>query len=81
MSIDELTAVVAPPERPTEAGDAVAWEKVQADLGTALPEDFRDFGLRYGTGSFHDGKRIAVRPLNPFSVLFSGGVPGWRLCT
>lgn len=52
MPIEELIAVVQPPIHPVETGDFAKWEAVQRALGLSLPSDFRDFGIRYGTGCF-----------------------------
>jgi SMI1-KNR4 cell-wall len=62
MSIDRLTQVLPPPAAPLEAqGD---WAKVEAELKTALPADYKEFIRRYGTGNVNEF--IWVR--NPFSA-------------
>jgi hypothetical protein len=53
-----------------EAGNDRQWEAVQARLGTRLPEDWRQFGLAYGSGAFHDAGRLDIWILNPFSAEF-----------
>lgn len=64
MAIDELIAVVPPPHNPTETGSLEAWSAIECAIGIALPEEIRDFGLRYGSGMFGD----TVEVYNPFSV-------------
>lgn len=67
MSIDELVAVVKPPAQPLEAGPVECWNEIQEKLGTKLPDDLRDFGLTYGTGSF---SKLGIRVFNPFAAVF-----------
>jgi hypothetical protein len=67
VSLAELLQVVTPPEHPLETGDAARWTEVERRLGTRLPEDYRDFGLRYGSGYFDDPGRLMVYVWNPFS--------------
>lgn len=64
MAIDELVAVVPPPKRPLEAGPVKRWPAIQQSVGLALPDEYRDFGLTYGTGRFWNGE---VQIYNPFS--------------
>src|SRR5258708_26087404 len=63
MSIEELVAVVPPPDQPNESGPLEAISAVESALGTSLPKDVVDFGIRYGTGMFAD----TVEVFNPFS--------------
>jgi hypothetical protein len=52
MALPRLEALVPPPATPTAAsGDFAA---VEADLGTALPADYKELVRRYGYGSFCD---------------------------
>lgn len=53
MSIEALMAVVPPPAEPSEAFDG-PWEPVEAELGRALPQDYKDFVRTYGLGGFSD---------------------------
>ena len=53
MSIQELTAVIPPPNQPSEAGKPQNWLAIQKALGLKLPDDLRDFGMRYETGRFN----------------------------
>lgn len=50
MAIDELTQLIQ--SDPT--GTPVAWEEVEARLGTRLPADYKAFVDRYGTGAVGD---------------------------
>ncbi|MFZ3007111.1 MAG: SMI1/KNR4 family protein [Phenylobacterium sp.] len=51
MTIENLIRVVPPPVAPDEAY-AGPWEAIEADLGTGLPQDYKDFVRLYGFGSF-----------------------------
>jgi cell wall assembly regulator SMI1 len=68
MAIEDLLSVVAPPGSPTERGDTPRWEELQRTLGIALPTDYRDFGMHYGTGHFEDPGRLLIDVWNPFSA-------------
>jgi hypothetical protein len=66
MSIDALTAVVPPPARPLEVDAVDRWPLAQAALGVGLPQDYLDYALRYGSGSFGDPLWLEVwNPLSP----------------
>jgi hypothetical protein len=52
MSIEELMCVVPPPERIDEGGDADQMRRLQEQDDPKFPQDFYDFGIRYGTGRF-----------------------------
>lgn len=51
MSLEALMALVPPPTEPFEAFEG-PWEPVEAALGTALPQDYKDFVRVYGSGYF-----------------------------
>lgn len=51
MTIEALIAVVAPPAAPVETYDG-PWEAIETELGTALPQDYKDFVRLYGGGQF-----------------------------
>jgi hypothetical protein len=40
-----------PPERPSETPTGSSWQPVEARLGLELPEDYKEFITRYGTGA------------------------------
>jgi hypothetical protein len=64
MSLARLTELVPPPAHPTEVGTREEWEQKERELGTKLPEDYRQFVFTYGTGLF--GNLYVV--LNPFAA-------------
>lgn len=64
MSIDALTAVLPPPPAPVEVSGAGGWAKAEAELGAALPADYKAFIERYGTGLVAG----FIRPFNPFAA-------------
>jgi hypothetical protein len=51
MTIEALMEVVPPPAVPSEAFDG-PWEQIEAALGKALPQDYKDYVRLYGLGSF-----------------------------
>jgi len=51
MTIENLISVVPPPSAPEEAYLG-PWEAIEADLGTKLPQDYKDFVRLYGSGRF-----------------------------
>lgn len=67
MAITDLLAVVPAPKEPVHAGPAKGWPEVQRTLRIALPSDYRDFALHYGSGYFDDPGRLIVWAWNPFS--------------
>jgi SUKH superfamily protein len=64
MSLDALVSVLPPPDAPVDAGSPAGWAAVEAELGTALPADYKAFVERYGSGVIGD----FIRPFNPFST-------------
>lgn len=71
MAISELTDVAPPPRRPKDKGNSRQWAGVQRVLGTPLPDDYRDFAIRYGSGCFTDPGRLLLYVWNPFSAHYS----------
>jgi hypothetical protein len=63
MSLQKLLAIAPPPEAPREIGSPKAWEKIDQRLGVTLPQDYKDFVDRYGTGTFND----SITLFNPFA--------------
>lgn len=57
--------VVLPPAEPFEAFTG-PWEALEAELGTALPQDFKDFVRLYGSGYFMEFLGVSIpRTRNP----------------
>jgi hypothetical protein len=71
MAISELLKVVPPPANPVEAKNGTAWKRAQEVIGSKLPNDFRDVGLHYGSGTFC-GTYLGI--LNPLSADFERAV-------
>lgn len=59
MTIEALIKMVTPPAEPFEAPRG-PWEPIEAELGTALPQDYKDFVGLYGAGYFMEFLGIAV---------------------
>lgn len=59
MTIEALLKVAPPPARPDDAFDG-PWERVEAELGTRLPQDYKDFARLYGSGLFMNYLQIAI---------------------
>ncbi len=59
MTIEALVQVIPPPEAPT-ASFSGAWGPVEAELGTRLPQDYKDFVRIYGCGYLLDFMWIYV---------------------
>src|SRR5438128_2571968 len=64
MAIAELKKLVPPPATPFEVGSLAQWREVEAELGTRLPRDYRDFVFAYGSGLFAGLYRV----YNPFGA-------------
>lgn len=62
----KLTKIVPPPKSPFESGSAKEWTQLQKKLGTKLPDDFKEYGKKYGSGSFG----YSVHVYQPFSEKF-----------
>jgi hypothetical protein len=61
--LERLRAVAPPPAEPLEPGEPERWPEVEAALGTALPDDYKEFIEIYGSGKFDD----LLYLLNPFA--------------
>lgn len=59
---DELLRLVPPPPAPSAHID---WDRVESDLGVALPEDYKWLAETYGPGRFDDFLSI-LHPGSPF---------------
>jgi hypothetical protein len=64
MAIDELTALVAPPESPSEVPERPGWKAIEKRLGVHLPSDYKEYVTTYGSGLL--GNFIIVA--SPFSA-------------
>ncbi|WP_374660408.1 SMI1/KNR4 family protein [Phenylobacterium sp.] len=51
MTIEALIEAVPPPVTPQTTFDG-PWEPIEAELGTPLPQDYKDFVRLYGYGNF-----------------------------
>lgn len=51
MTIQTLITAIPPPASPTYAFDG-PWERIEAELGTPLPQDYKDLVRLYGGGGF-----------------------------
>jgi len=72
MTIENLVKVVSPPDLPGETFNR-PWGPIEAELGTALPQDYKDFVRLYGNGYFLEFLGINVpRSRNPHTRLESG---------
>jgi hypothetical protein len=74
VDLERLESIVPPPAKPLEAGRPDRWPRVEAELGTELPEDFKRFTERYGSGKFDDFLYL----LNPFAKDPAGNLVSGR---
>jgi len=73
MSIQALLKVVPPPAEPFEAF-AGPWDAIEAGLGTALPQDYKDFVRLYGSGYFMEFLGVSVPSTKNPNVRFEAQV-------
>ena len=73
MSIEALLAVMPPPAEPFEAF-AGPWEPIEAELGAALPQDYKDFVRLYGSGYFMEFLGISVPRSKNSNIRFESQV-------
>jgi hypothetical protein len=59
MTIEALVQVLPPPEAPT-ASFSGSWGPVEAELGTRLPQDYKDFVRLFGSGYLFEFMGINV---------------------
>ncbi|WP_165233385.1 hypothetical protein [Aquisphaera insulae] len=77
FTVDDLIALAPPPEWRVDAGSPGAWGRIEAELRTPLPEDYKLFINVYGTGIFND----LFFTFNPFAwndgmnLLWQSGAP------
>ena len=71
MTIERLLQAVVAPATPTETYDG-PWEPIEAELGTGLPQDYKDFVRLYGQGEFMEFLGINVpSSWSPYARLVS----------
>jgi hypothetical protein len=51
--LDRLMELVPPPKEPMCAGSPEQWFSVEQKLGTTLPDDYKIFINKYGSGGFY----------------------------
>lgn len=69
MTIETLMRIVPPPTTPFETYDG-PWDPIEAEMGSALPQDFKDFSKLYGCGTFMSFLWVYVpRSQNPYARL------------
>ena len=79
-ALAELVKLLPPPKAPEETGGD--WQRIEAELGTALPDDYKEFISIYGTGGIVTQPELDILwILNPFSANSSKNlirqVQGW----
>jgi hypothetical protein len=74
LGLERLRSIVPPPAEPLEPGVRDGWGRVEAELGTELPDDFKRFTELYGSGKFDDFLYL----LNPFAADPAGSLLGAR---
>jgi hypothetical protein len=62
--LERLRLLLPPPTDPVERGRPDGWAKVEAALGTRLPDDFKAFTEQYGSGKVDDFLYL----FNPFAA-------------
>lgn len=60
--LTQLQVLAPPPDNPLFAGTSSQWDEVEQNIGTALPQDYKQLVSLYGLGSF--GGYVCL--LNPF---------------
>src|SRR5438874_1476982 len=60
MSLSELMAVVSPPQNPIEIGNESQLVAIEEKMGTRLPDDYRAFAEKFGTGRFTDSDWFCI---------------------
>src|SRR5690348_13132947 len=61
-SLQHLMKLVPPPNNPVAPGSPEAWKHVEEEMGTPLPQDFKDYIQVYGAGQWADFFGV----MNPF---------------
>jgi hypothetical protein len=52
MALDDIIRVCPPPEKPVQIPDTTHCTALESDLGITLPQDYKAFLARYGSGCF-----------------------------
>lgn len=63
MTIEALCEKMIPPKQPLECGSEEEWHKIEKQLGTALPSDYKEYIRTFGTGKIG----AFLLPFNPFA--------------
>ena len=71
VSIEKLLSVRKPPVKPVEAGPLSEWTKIEEDIGTPLPIDYKQYISVFGTGGFSKADFSFLFPFNPFSKRYT----------
>ena len=77
MAIEDLLAILQPPAKPVEVRGNDNRKQVEQTLGLALPDDFWEYGERFGSGKivYSDVKSaIDLMIYNPYSSAYQAGV-------
>ena len=77
MTIETLIKVVPPPAAPDEAFNG-PWEPIETELGTALPQDYKDFVRLYGSGYFMEFMGIDIPSSRNPNVRLESKAPAVR---
>jgi hypothetical protein len=52
LSLQHLMKLVPPPTEPVAPGSPEGWQQVEEEMGTSLPQDFKDYIQVYGAGQW-----------------------------
>lgn len=53
-SLQKLVEIAPPPGKPVAPGAPADWSRVESEIGTRLPQDFKDYIALYGAGQWGD---------------------------
>ncbi|MFD4689392.1 histone-like nucleoid-structuring protein Lsr2 [Streptomyces sp. NPDC058463] len=70
--LNDLTRICPPPDQAT----AIHWDRIEADLGMPLPQDYKELADRYGPGTFNDYLRFFHPHGVTHYVTLTGPAPG-----
>jgi len=63
MTVESLSKLITLPALPVDCGSVEGWQRIEESLSTALPNDYKKYINRFGSGSI--GRFLW--PFNPFS--------------